>query len=65
MEFSPFNDGEDGEYNGTDFVETTKIFVMLDACFFPTVSFNRVYIVSLTFAMQMHREFLTYCRFSI
>ena len=34
--------GQDGEYDGTDFLGISKIFVMRDAIFFGTISFVSV-----------------------
>ena len=42
MKFDSFDDEDDGEYNGTDFVEIFKITAMYDAFFFRTGLFDKV-----------------------
>ena len=44
MEFSLSGGGEDGEYNGVDFVEISDISATQDTCFFGTEQFDIVYL---------------------
>ena len=41
MKFSLLSGGDDGGYNGVGFVKISEIFVMQDAFFFGTRSFDR------------------------
>ena len=38
------HDGDDGEYNGVGFVQTSKIFASQDAFFFGNISFDKIYL---------------------
>ena len=49
MAFGSLYGGGDGEYNGTEFVDTSKLFTMMDEFIFQTPSFVGVYISSITF----------------
>ena len=42
MEFGSLDGGEDGEHNGVDFVEISKMSAMQDAFFIETEPFDRV-----------------------